>query len=183
MKINGFHCFRLTERFFFIYLAIYLSILLLFLSCCHVFSFLFLLHLLLLLLLFLYSFSLFCLCLSLSFSLVYALLYHLTSLSDYYTVRKGISSSLKTRSVSVRVTRPVDSYGTRKYARPFLVCILVSSFSLSFRFSSHVLFLSSISLSISAHFRLSLCSGRLADWIYASRITPFADFGMHRAPE
>lgn len=54
---------------------------------------------------------------------------------------------------------------------------------LSFRSPSHVFFLSSISLSISAHFRLSLCSGRLADWIYASRITPFADFGMHRAPE
>lgn len=68
--------------------------------------------------------------LPISFSLVYASLYHLTSLSDYYTVRKGISSSLKTRSVSVRVTRPVDSYGTRKYARPFLVCILVSSSSL-----------------------------------------------------
>lgn len=32
-------------------------------------------------------------------------------------------------------------------------------------------------------FDCPLCSDRLADWIYATRITPFADFEMHRAPD
>lgn len=155
-----------------IYLFIYLT-LFLFLSYCHVLFFLF------------FSFTpplaafpfspfLFpifpslslSLCFCLSLSLVYALLYHLTSLSDYYTVRKGISSSLKTRSVSVRVTRPVDSYGTRKYARPFLVCILVSLSSFSFRFSSHVL--SSYRRSRFLFPRIFDCLCAPADWIYAS---------------
>jgi len=52
------------------------------------------------------------------------------------------SRALKTRSVSVRVTRSaaVDSYRSRKYARPSL---------------SVLLFLLPIALSISLHFRLS----------------------------
>lgn len=76
------------------------------------------------------------------------------------------SGALKTRSVSVRVTRSaaVDSYRSRKYARPSL---------------SVLLFLLLIVLSISLHFRLSARSVSCAGFIMPVELPRWQNFRMH----
>lgn len=78
------------------------------------------------------------------------------------------SRALKTRSVSVRVTRSaaVDSYRSRKYVRPSLIV-------------SVLLFLLSIALSIPLHFRLSARSVSHAEFIMPVELPRPQNFRMH----